>query len=61
MASFVQAIGVHNKVSDVTSVTHIVATYINTDLLLNTERFPQQHVREGKGVRGGVLLSHYTY
>ena len=25
MASFVQAIGVHNKVSDMTSVTHIVA------------------------------------
>ena len=53
MASFVQAIGVHNKVSDVTSVTHIVA-------YLYQHRFTPKHgevspttCRGGEGEGGG--------
>ena len=60
MASFVQAIGVHNKVSDVTSVTHIVA-------YLYQHRFTPKHGEvspttckggEGGAGRGTALALH---
>ena len=51
MASFVQAIGVHNKVSDMTSVTHIVA-------YLYQHRFTPKHGEVSpttcKGGEGGA-------
>ena len=52
-----------NKVSDVTSVTHIVAyLYQHRFTPKHGEVSPTTCIREGKGGgRGGVLLSHYTY
>ena len=61
MASFVQAIGVHNKVSDMTSVTHIVA-------YLYQHRFTPKHgevspttCKGGEGGAGrGTALALYV-